>query len=389
MPSPSLSPSINSLLNDSSSHNNIPFNQEDYFSTPTDQTPTPTPTPTPSTVTHSSNERPIKRPRTASSSPSLCMNPPPPPPAPPARPTSSSSSTSNSSSSRLPLAPPPPPPRQPPQTALEPSIFNIEPLDEFTREVADWLWGFCAPLDWDKVEIEAKIGLLVDSRQGGQRVYLPVPTEAILTDDTGLRFQSNMTISQHKHFNTLLNARVVETSHPSYTKGRILYSHTKELDTFHTTQDRRKIRLTRNEGKKNSASTGGDTGKDWKAVEKIRVADMNVFSPKRLFDWRVSISLENPVMELPTTPPTHSRRKDRISYSHQLYTIDLTQVTTPSSTPQSSSPHTHELEVEIKDAKKLLIEAEKESRGEKNSYFEGVQGLLNNIRMLIRNASDP
>lgn len=190
-----------------------------------------------------------------------------------------------------------------------------------------------------------------------------------------------MTVQQHKHFNTLLNARVVETCHPSYnSRNRILYSHTKELDTFHThPQDsRRKVRLTRNEGgggKRNS------DGKDWKAVEKIRVADMNVFSPKRLFDWRVSISLENPIIELPNTPPTHSRRKDRISYSHQLYTIDLTQVTTPSS---NTTPPTHELEVEIKDAKKLLIEAEKESRGEKNWYLEGVQGLLNNIRMLAR-----
>jgi hypothetical protein len=86
-------------------------------------------------------------------------------------------------------------------------------------------------------------------------------------------------------------------------------------------------------------------------------------------------------MELPTSPPSHSRRKDRISYSHQLYTIDLTQVTTPSTASSAPPPPpTHELEVEVKDAKKLLIEAEKESRGEKNYYLQGVQGLLNNIR---------
>jgi hypothetical protein len=184
---------------------------------------------------------------------------------------------------------------------LEPSIFNVEPIDEFTREVADWLWGFCAPLDWDKVEIEAKVGLLVDTRQSqstpgqSQRVYLPVPTEAILTDDTGLRFQSNMTISQHKHFNQLLNARVVETAVPNFpTTSKVAYSHTHELDTFHTTSDRRKIRVTRNDGGKKQQSNPNGGGADWKAVEKIRVADMNVFSPKRWFDWRVSISLENP-----------------------------------------------------------------------------------------------
>lgn len=175
MPSPSLSPSINSLLNDSASNNDLtPFNETDYFSTPN----TTTPTPTPSTAL-SHDQRPLKRPRTSppSSSPHhLAMNPPPPPH--PPRPTSSSSSTSSTSSkpvsSARPLAPPPPPP----PASLEPSVFNVEPIDEFTREVADWLWGFCSGLEWDKVEIEAKIGLLVDHRQGGQRVYLPVPTEA-------------------------------------------------------------------------------------------------------------------------------------------------------------------------------------------------------------------
>lgn len=161
------------------------------------------------------------------------------------------------------------------------------------------------------LQIEAKIGLLVDQRQGGQRVYLPVPTEAsesrtattlfqadsscfrllaVLTDDTGLRFQSNMSQSQHKSFNQLLNARVVETSHPSYPHSRIAYSHTHELDTFHQLPgpEKRKVRVTRDEKKKDQITSS------WKAVEKVRVADMNVYSPKRLFDWRVSISLENP-----------------------------------------------------------------------------------------------
>lgn len=183
MPSPSLSPSIHSLLNDDST---IPFNQDDYFGAPSTST---------STADSNNEVRPVKRPRTSSSSsPSLSfgtMNPPPPPPppppahaptstsnVPPARPMSSSSSTSTSSLTTRQHAPRPPVAPVPPSNSLEPSIFNVEPIDEFTREVADWLWGFCAPLDWDKVEIEAKVGMLVDSRNGNQRVYLPVPTEA-------------------------------------------------------------------------------------------------------------------------------------------------------------------------------------------------------------------
>lgn len=45
---------------------------------------------------------------------------------------------------------------------LEPSVFNIEPLDEFTREVADWLWGFCSQLPWEEGNVEvSKTGVLL------------------------------------------------------------------------------------------------------------------------------------------------------------------------------------------------------------------------------------
>ena len=141
-----------------------------------------------------------------------------------------------------------------------------------------------------------------------------------------------------------------------------------------------------------------------RAVEKIRVADMNVYSPKRLFDWRVSVSLEIPSgcffvslryarelreADLPdphppapvpegalTSTPARVRYKDRISYSHQLCQVDLTKVQTGS----PMAPPTHELEVEIRNAKQLLEEAAKDQRGEENRYLEMVQVLLNNIR---------
>ncbi|GAA6033572.1 hypothetical protein JCM8097_001461 [Rhodosporidiobolus ruineniae] len=311
---------------------------------------------------------------------------------------SSAAQPSSASSSRAPPPPPPPaptaaqpaaPPMQRRQSdlPLEPSIFNVEPIDEFTREVADWLWGFCAGLDWDKVEIEAKIGLLVDHRAGGSRMHLPVPIETILTDDTGLRFQSNMTINQHKAFNRLLNSRVEESAAPTYPYATVRYAHTRELDTFHEVPPgRRKVRVTRDQKDKTKPAS---------AVEKVRVADMNIFSPKRLFDWRLSVSLENPA-PVPDTPPTHSRYKDRISYTHQLFTVDLTQVSSPppaappGQPPRQPGPPTHELEIEFRNARVLLEEAAKEQRGEEGSrYLEMVQGLLNNVRMLIRNASDP
>lgn len=85
----------------------------------------------------------------------------------------------------------------------------------------------------------------------------------------------------------------------------------------------------------------------------------------------------DPSAPIPDTPPTHSRHKDRISYSHQLFQVDLTQVTTPQA---PTAPPTHELEVEFRNARPLLEEAAKEQRGEDNRYLDMVQGLLNNVR---------
>ncbi|GAA5983008.1 hypothetical protein JCM10908_006866 [Rhodotorula pacifica] len=350
-------------------------------------TPPPPPPPAPAAVPSTSSSSSAAATTPVSSALSAARNqpapppprpgPPPPPPAPAASPSQPSSSTAPPSAASA-----PPPIRKIPSSVLplEPSIFNVSPIDEFTREVADWIWGFTQGLEWDKVEIEAKIGLLLDTRAGNQRVNLPVPIETILMDDTGLRFDANMSENQHAHFNHLLNLRVEESASPSYPHARLRYTHTRELDSFHADPTSgRKVRVTRDQK---------DPSKGAKAVEKVRVADMNVFSPKRLFDWRVSVSLETPT-PVPdgalTSQPARSRYKDRISYSHQQVQVDLTKVQTGAPT----APPTHELEVEIRNARVLLEEAAKDQRGEENKYLEMVQILLNNIRMLIRNAVPP
>ena len=51
---------------------------------------------------------------------------------------------------------------------------------------------------------------------------------------------------------------------------------------------RAKIRVTREE-KSGQLKEGGKP-----SIEKSRVADMNIFSPKRAFDFRISISVEDP-----------------------------------------------------------------------------------------------
>jgi polynucleotide 5'-triphosphatase len=156
------------------------------------------------------------------------------------------------------------------------------------------------------------------------------------------KFESNMTLvrfvinillpnvtglqEHHWHYNKLLNARVEEQNTPSYRGARIRYEHSKEIDFFHKLKGQ-KVRVTREDS---------EGQKILGVITKTRIADMNVFSPKRDFDFRISVNVEEPHAD-PTNPVqlaravpkeahNHMRWKDRISYKHQLFQIDLTQV---------------------------------------------------------------
>ena len=71
------------------------------------------------------------------------------------------------------------------------SILGVEPVDEFIREVADFIYHMIGMRPRDlpgaMVEVEAKIGILRD-RLSGNRLNLPVLTEtskpAISAQDT-------------------------------------------------------------------------------------------------------------------------------------------------------------------------------------------------------------
>lgn len=63
---------------------------------------------------------------------------------------------------------------------LSPSIIGVEPLDEFIREVADFIHYHISQRPQDTggvIEVEAKIGVLRE-RAGGQRLQLPVLVES-------------------------------------------------------------------------------------------------------------------------------------------------------------------------------------------------------------------
>lgn len=119
-----------------------------------------------------------------------------------------------------------------------------------------------------------------------------------------------------------MNARVEECADPSYSHARLRYTHTRELDSFHTVpsdvpgEPALKVRVTRDQKDPSKV----------RAVQKVRVADMNIHSPKRLFDFRVSVSLE-----IPSTPKA-------LDYQKVALSLTLPELARPPSQPRSRPP---------------------------------------------------
>jgi mRNA capping enzyme, beta chain len=98
----------------------------------------------------------------------------------------------------------------------EPSITGVFPHEEITKVICDFLFqqvvirrdigagaaGATATGQGAILEVEAKLGQLVDRDRGG-RLHLPVLTECVLSkEDSGIRtsFESSMTLASFSDF---------------------------------------------------------------------------------------------------------------------------------------------------------------------------------------------
>ncbi|KAE8152607.1 CYTH-like domain-containing protein [Aspergillus avenaceus] len=307
-------------------------------------------------------------------------------------------------------------PSEPTQTGSlgpwEPSISGKIPYEEVTNMVCDFLFqnvvvrndaaavpaGTTAVGQGAIIEVEAKLGQLVDQDRG-ERLRLPVLTETIVNKENSrvrTAFESTMTLAQHRVMNKFLND-AVKASMPHTNPGRIQlsYAHKKERDMFYEVSPSdlpQVIRQNLNPRHKPKVRVTVDqrTGEVLAKIVKCRIADMDVYSPRTCVDWRISINLEmnyeGDVSHLTMVEPGRGRggerNKDRMSYRHLAYQIDLTQVAR--SEPSSKGDFEHELEVEISAAEirrqgQLAI-----NEDPNNQYEELVKGFVDNIRLLAR-----
>lgn len=120
------------------------------------------------------------------------------------------------------------------------------------------------------------------------------------------------------------------------------YVHTRECDasyelkssSYHTLPPSVRALINQRNRPRVRITTDQKSGRELAKIIKMRVADIEIYSPRTLFDWRVSVSLEmnydGDMRDLEETTEggkKADRNKDRMSYKHLAYQIDLTQVT--------------------------------------------------------------
>jgi hypothetical protein len=182
----------------------------------------------------------------------------------------------------------------------------------------------------------------------------------------------------------------------SQTSGRAVigYSHPHEYDEFYelTEEGRRNLSpwivtwLNPRHKPKVRRTIDEASGQVKAQIIKTRISDVDIYNPRADFDYRVSISIESPWEGDPhwlteMKEGGRDRQKDRMSYRHMAYQIDLTQVTYPVRVEKE-----HELEVEIS-TEQIRIQLANARENRPSRYEEMVKSFLDNVRILCRQGS--
>lgn len=282
------------------------------------------------------------------------------------------------------------------------TIAEIDPYESLTRKITEWVIGMLGnapPPPGSQFEIEAKIGQVVD-QETGERLVLPIASEVLLNSNQlrgRIKFQSTMTAQQHEALNNFLNDLVKRNlaeakAHPE--KERIGYDHPRENDEFFVMNEQGKQQLheglrawlpysTKPHEVRVRRTVDKSTGAIKAQIIKTRIADQNILNPDCQFDYRISISLETPWDGphefLTPVASLRGRNKDRMSYRHLMYQVDLTQVTHTDDPTRVE----HELEVEVS-TEAIRKDLEALYANKQSDLEPRIRGLIDNVRLLCR-----
>ncbi|KAI0906046.1 CYTH-like domain-containing protein [Ustulina deusta] len=302
----------------------------------------------------------------------------------------------------------------------EPTIEASRPIDVISRSIADFfvynvLQG-PNPVELRsrgaQFEIEAKLGTIID-KSTNDRVELRIQAgECVIGEGARIAFRSSMTENQHRVLNEYLNEQVKASLFPRNSTAeprvQIQYVHRRQTDRFFDLPAHLRQRippsisnlLQQNGPVKARITYDQKTGSVLAKIVKARVADLHIHMSHMPLDCRISVNIEwdwdGPVQEIeqnqiPNKDRQPDRNKDRLSYTHGFYQIDLTQVTRETQGPQGQPgvpSKEHELEIEL-ESRVLYEHGHLLMKGEPNRYSDLVDGLIDNIRVLARRCPQP
>ncbi|KAI1424942.1 CYTH-like domain-containing protein [Xylaria sp. FL1777] len=302
----------------------------------------------------------------------------------------------------------------------EPTIESSKPIDVISRSIADFfvfnvLQG-PNPAELRsrgaQFEIEAKLGTIID-KSTNDRVELRIQAgECVIGEGARIAFRSSMTENQHRVLNEYLNEQVKASlfTRNSTTELRVpvQYVHRRQTDRFFDLPAHLRQRippsianlLQQNGPLKARITYDQKTGSVLAKIVKARVADLHIHMSHMPLDCRISVNIEwdwdgtaqeIEQNQIPNKDRQPDRNKDRLSYTHGFYQIDLTQVTRENPGPQGQPgvpSKEHELEIEL-ESRVLYEHGNLLKKGEPNRYSDLVDGLIDNVRVLARRCPQP
>ncbi|KAF2965103.1 hypothetical protein GQX73_g8468 [Xylaria multiplex] len=261
-------------------------------------------------------------------------------------------------------------------------------------------------------EIEAKLGTIIDKSTNDRVEFRIQAGECVLGENARIAFRSSMTENQHRVLNDYLNEQVkaslIARNSTAGPRVPIQYVHRRQTDRFFELPAHLRQRLPPsianllqpNAPLKARVTYDQKTGNVLAKIVKARVADLHIHMSHTPLDCRISINIEwdwdGPAQEIeqnqiPNKDRQPDRNKDRLSYTHGFYQIDLTQVTQSTQGPHGqmgSQSKEHELEIEL-ESRVLYEHGHLLMKGEPNRYSDLVDGLIDNVRVLARRCPQP
>ena len=274
---------------------------------------------------------------------------------------------------------------------LDDSILSFIPEDDLTKSVQDWIYATLVSVEPQLrqfVEIEMKYGVIIDPTSSS-RVNPPVSSQCVFTDlDSTMKPDVDERVFDE--FNRYM--RNLSELNENMGKFNIIESHTSDLSyRVRTHTERPKfLRMTKDV----------NTGRIAQFIEKRKISQLLLYSPKDSYDCKISISLELPVPEsdppekYSNHTPTGNRIKKRTSYIHNdsCTRFDITKVENKpvrvnnNKKDRNEEPETtYEVELEINTP--ALLEAYDNIQHDSKQYAAIVRTFLNNGTIVRRKLS--